>query len=63
MVERQPPVALDDTKPMKVSLPVRLHIQLRSLKVLGHGTVSELVTEAVEAYLDGVDAPVDEVVA
>lgn len=54
---------LDDTKPLKVSLPLRLHIKLRSLKVLGHGTVSEMVTEAVESYLDDLDASVGELIA
>lgn len=57
------PADLDDTKPLKVSLPLRLHIQLRSLKVLGHGTVSELVTEAVEDYIAGLDADVEALVA
>lgn len=57
------PADLDDTKPLKVSVPLRLHIKLRSLKVLGHGTVSELVTRAVEEYIDGLDTQVEELVA
>lgn len=49
------------TKPVKVSLPLKQHIDLHKVKVLTGKTMSETVQDALEMYLEtiqdeGVDA-------
>lgn len=42
----------DDRKPLKVSLPIRQHIRLRTLKLLTEQTISEITEDAVESYFE-----------
>jgi hypothetical protein len=46
-----PPRNLDGVREMKVKIPLRLHISLHSLKLLSGRQLSEIVTEALVAYL------------
>lgn len=45
---------LDRTKPVKVSLPLKQHIDLHRVKVLTGKTMSETVQDALEMYLETV---------
>lgn len=47
-----PVYATDDRKALKVTLPIRQHIRLRTLKLLTDRTMSEITEEAVDRYLD-----------
>lgn len=42
---------LDRTKPLKVSVPLRQHIELHKLKILTGKNMSETVQDALEMYL------------
>lgn len=44
--------APDDTKPIKVQIPVRQHIKLHSLRIVTDLGLSEMVQIAVANYLD-----------
>lgn len=42
---------LDKDKELKVKLPLNLHLQLHSIKVLTGRTISNTVAEAVDKYI------------
>lgn len=45
---------LERTKPLKVSVPVKQHIDLHKLKILTGKNMSETVQDALEMYLDAI---------
>lgn len=45
---------LDRTKPLKVSVPIKQHIDLHKLKILTGKNMSETVQDALEMYLDAI---------
>lgn len=45
---------LDRTKPLKVSVPLKQHIDLHKLKILTGKNMSETVQDALEMYLDAI---------
>lgn len=46
-----PPRNLDGVREMKVKIPLRLHISLHGLKLLSGRQLSDIVTEALTAYM------------
>lgn len=46
-----PPKSLDGVREMKVKIPLRLHVSLHSLKLLSGRQISDIVTEALQAYM------------
>ncbi|MCA1813440.1 MAG: hypothetical protein LC624_05760 [Halobacteriales archaeon] len=46
-----PPRNLDGVREMKVKIPLRLHISLHSMKLLSGRQLSDIVTEALVAYM------------
>lgn len=42
---------MEDTKRLKIKLPVHQHIKLRTLKVMTGRTISEIVEQAVADYV------------
>lgn len=57
--------APDETKPMKVQLPLHQHVKLHSLRVLTDRSISDMVEIAVGNYVDLLreegDAAVEEI--
>ena len=48
----EPPAkSLDGVREMKVKIPLRLHVSLHSMKLLSGRQISDIVTEALVAYL------------
>lgn len=45
---------LERTKPLKVSVPLKQHIELHKLKILTGQNMSETVQDALEMYLDAI---------
>lgn len=46
-----PQADLSGTKTLKVTIPKRMHLKLHSQKLLTGTTISEMVENAVQAYL------------
>lgn len=46
-----PPKSLDGLREMKVKIPLKLHVSLHSLKLLSGRQISDIVTEALLAYM------------
>lgn len=49
------PADLHELKEIKLRLPVAMHIRLHSVKIMDNRTISDVVTEAVEAYFAKMD--------
>lgn len=45
------PKSLDGVREMKVKIPLKLHVSLHSLKLLSGRQISDIVTEALLAYM------------
>lgn len=45
---------LERTKPLKVSVPLKQHIELHKLKILTGQNMSETVQDALKMYLDAI---------
>lgn len=43
---------LDDAKEIRVTIPVRQHLKLRALKLFTDQTMSQVIEEALDGYLD-----------
>ena len=43
-----------ELKPLKVRLPLAQVLQLHKMRIVGDRTVSEIVEEALEQYLNGI---------
>lgn len=52
MYQGEPPLRqLDETKPLKVDIPIHQHIALRTVKLTTGRTLSEIVETAVADYV------------
>jgi hypothetical protein len=47
-------------KPLKVRLPLAQVLQLHRMRIVGDRTVSEIVEDALEQYLDGIQKEIRE---
>lgn len=53
--ERQEDKDLDESKRLKVQVPVRQHLQLHRIKVLEGQNLSETVRQALDGYFEQVE--------